>query len=71
MTRLLLLDLADELGIPVELREVRLAELAELDGLLISGSIGGAQWVRTAAGGRWPAPTPAMVGLADALLAGW
>jgi para-aminobenzoate synthetase/4-amino-4-deoxychorismate lyase len=71
LTRATVLDLARAAGLDVELREIELAELADADGVAVSGSLTGLEWVRHCPGRTWHAPTSTVVELSVALLARW
>jgi para-aminobenzoate synthetase/4-amino-4-deoxychorismate lyase len=75
VTRQVLLDLADDLDVPVAIGPLPLAELAAADGVLLTNAVRGVRWARavTWAGGvrRWTGPEPVGSALAAALLARW
>lgn len=71
VTRQVLVDLATARGWVVVLAPLDAAVLDAAEGLLACNAIRGAQWVRRVGGIGWEAPGPALVELADALLARW
>jgi hypothetical protein len=75
VTRQVLLDLADDLGVPVAIGPVPLPELVDADGVLLVNAVRGARWVARLESPtgerRWSGPEPVGVALTTALLARW
>jgi para-aminobenzoate synthetase/4-amino-4-deoxychorismate lyase len=70
-TRRVVLDIAAELGLVIEIRAVTVDELSSSDGLAVSGSLTGLSWVRWCPVRVWKAPTQIMINLSAALRARW
>jgi para-aminobenzoate synthetase/4-amino-4-deoxychorismate lyase len=71
VTRQVLLDLADDLGVPVGIGPLPLAELTGADGVLLVNAVRGVMWAARLGQRRWPGPEPVGTALAAALLARW
>jgi para-aminobenzoate synthetase/4-amino-4-deoxychorismate lyase len=71
VTRRHALEVAAELGMRIEIREVALVEVAGADGMVLTGSLAGLSWVYGVSDITLPPPTAAMTAWARALLARW
>jgi hypothetical protein len=71
VTRQVLLDLADDLGVPVSIGPLPLQELVDADGVLLVNAVRGVQRVHRLGARRWHGPEPVGVALTAALLARW
>lgn len=56
VTRQVILNYADDVGVPTTIAPVTLDELAASDGAFLTNSIRGVQWVRRACGTEWAEP---------------
>ncbi len=68
VTRTVVLDLARELGLGIELRA---PDPAELDALALAGSVAGLRWVGRCDGHTYAGPGPVLTALARRLLERW
>lgn len=71
VTRRVVLDLAEDLGIPTSIQHLHVSRLAELDGAFVSNSLRGIRWLRSIGENRLPPPEGLVTALSDALLARW
>jgi para-aminobenzoate synthetase/4-amino-4-deoxychorismate lyase len=71
VTRQVLLDLADDLRVPVRIGPLPLTELTGADGVVLVNAVRGVMWAARLGTRHWPAPDPVGTALAAALLARW
>lgn len=71
VTRGVLLDLADDLGIGHRLEHVLLDRVPDLDGAFLANTLRGVRWLRSLGGHAWPRPDPVTGALCAALLDHW
>ncbi|PRZ44304.1 branched-subunit amino acid aminotransferase/4-amino-4-deoxychorismate lyase [Antricoccus suffuscus] len=58
VSRQLILNYADDIGVPVAIAPISLDELAASEGAFLTNSIRGVQWVRRTSGAEWVEPHP-------------
>lgn len=71
VTRQVVLDLADDLRIPVAIADLTLADLHAADAVFLTNAVRGLQWVRAVGGRSWSEPGPIVQLLSERLLARW
>ena len=71
VTRQVLLDVADDLGVPVSIGPVPLTEVTDAEGVLLTNAVRGVRWVRRLGPRAWAGPEPVGEALTAALLARW